>query len=73
MFNKLLNTKEGKIIISIIWGFGISCLFKIVYNQKKCIIYKAPNPNKIIKKFIKLTINVINLLQIILNVLKIQF
>jgi len=41
------NTKQGRIIISIIWGVGLSCLFRKVCVGRECIIYKAPDPNKI--------------------------
>jgi len=53
MFSKFLNTNEGSIIISIIWGLGISCLFKKVCNNKNCIIYKAPKENSILNNIFK--------------------
>lgn len=49
MMNKLLKTQESKIIISIIWGLGLSCLFRKVCLGRKCVIYSAPNPNEITK------------------------
>ena len=46
MFNsKILEKRETKILISIIWGFGIACLFRKVCKGRDCIIYKAPDPN----------------------------
>tara|TARA_B100001287_G_C22653460_1_gene516413 strand:- start:163 stop:387 length:225 start_codon:yes stop_codon:yes gene_type:complete len=41
----LLKTKNGIIMMSIIWGFGIACLFRKVCTGRNCIVYKAPDPN----------------------------
>lgn len=41
---KILSTLEGRIIVSIIWGLGLSCLFRRVCKGRNCIIYRAPNP-----------------------------
>ena len=41
----ILERKETKILISIIWGFGLACLFRKICNDRSCIIYKAPNIN----------------------------
>ena len=43
----IFNTYEGRIIISIIWGLGLSCLFRQVCKGRNCIIYKAPDPSTI--------------------------
>lgn len=39
-----LETKLGKIILSIIWGLGLSALFRRACNGRKCIILKGPKP-----------------------------
>ena len=44
---ELFKSKEGIILMSIIWGLGISCLFRQVCKGRDCIIVKAPNPNSI--------------------------
>jgi hypothetical protein len=44
---EILKKKETKILISIIWGFGIACLFRKICKDRSCIIYKAPEPNYI--------------------------
>jgi len=49
MISKMFKSKQSKIILSIVWGFGLSCLFKKVCKGRKCIIFSAPDPN-IIKK-----------------------
>lgn len=44
---KLFETYEGRIIMSLIWGLGLACLFKKVCVGRNCIVYKAPNPTDI--------------------------
>ena len=44
---KILKTRQGRIIISIIWGLGLACLFRKVCVGRNCIIYKAPDPKHI--------------------------
>ena len=45
MFNflKLLESKTGIILMSIIWGFGLACVFRQACKDRKCIVYSAPN------------------------------
>ena len=52
MLNFLKND-IGRIIISIIWGFGLATLFRKICKGKKCIILKAPEPNQIKKNIYK--------------------
>ncbi len=44
---KLFETSEGKIVISIIWGLGLACLFRKVCIGRNCIVYKAPDPKTV--------------------------
>ena len=44
---KFLKTDTGKIVIGIIWGLGLACLFRQTCVGRKCIVYKAPNPTKV--------------------------
>ena len=48
---KFLHSQSGKILISILWGFGLACLFRKVCRGRNCIIYNAPDPNEIKKIF----------------------
>lgn len=48
MIQKIFKNKNTKFVISIIWGFGIACIFRKVCNDRTCIEYKAPNPNYIL-------------------------
>lgn len=45
LLKNFINTKTGTIVISIIWGLGLACLFRKVCNDRDCIEYKAPNIN----------------------------
>ena len=50
MFNKLsetMHTKTGKIIISIILGFGLASLFRKTCNDKTCLEFKGPPVKKV--------------------------
>jgi hypothetical protein len=50
MFNKLFKTKTGRILISIILGFGLAMIFRRSCKGRSCIIYNAPDPNEIKNK-----------------------
>lgn len=43
MLNNILDTKQGKIILSIIWGLGLASLFRKACKGRKCIVIQAPN------------------------------
>lgn len=43
-----IRTRDGRIIISIIWGLGLASLFKKVCSDRDCIVYKAPNHREMI-------------------------
>lgn len=40
----ILKNKYSKIILGILWGFGLAIIFRYACNSKNCIIYKAPKP-----------------------------
>ena len=50
---RLLHSKSGHIIISIILGFGLACLFRRICKDRECIIYTAPDFKKIKDKIFK--------------------
>jgi hypothetical protein len=39
---RLLNTPFGKIIISILLGFGLATMFRKACSDKNCIIFNGP-------------------------------
>jgi len=46
----LFKSKESKIVLGIIWGIGLACIFRSACSSSGCIIYKAPEPSLIHKK-----------------------
>lgn len=47
--NKFIESRIGKIIISIIWALGITALFRHACTGPDCIVIKGPDPNKVKK------------------------
>lgn len=41
---ELFKNKLTKIILGILWGFGLAVIFRYACLGKKCIIYKSPVP-----------------------------
>jgi hypothetical protein len=39
---KFVHTQSGKIIMSILLGFGLASLFRTVCKNKDCLIFHAP-------------------------------
>ena len=50
---KILENKNITIILSIIWGLGLACIFKKVCKDRECIKYKAPDPKSILNNIWK--------------------
>ena len=44
---KFLQNEYTKIILGILWGFGLACIFRCACNGRKCIILKAPQPKDV--------------------------
>jgi len=53
MLDNFLKSKLGRIIISIIWGLGLACLFRRVCKGKQCLVIKGTNPDKVRGKIFK--------------------
>jgi hypothetical protein len=51
--DKFVHTKSGKIIMSVILGFGLATLFRQVCKGKQCLIIKAPPMEEIEDKVYK--------------------
>jgi len=49
MIDEIFKSRIGVIIISIIWGLGLSTLFRKACQGRTCQIikYTSPNPNKL--------------------------
>jgi len=52
-YKRILYSKTGRIIISIILGFGLATLFKFSCKNNNCIIFKAPKIKNIRGKIFK--------------------
>ena len=39
-----MQSPTGKIMISVLWGIGIACLFFKTCKTRDCIVIKAPHP-----------------------------
>ena len=50
---RLIYGDVGKVIISIILGLGLATLFRKVCKDRDCIVFKAPNINKIHNQIFK--------------------
>ena len=51
--DRFIKTKGGQIFISIIWGLGLSALFRQICLGRNCIVIQAVNPDKIKNKIFK--------------------
>ena len=50
---KFVHTQTGKYLMSIILGFGLASLFRVVCKDKQCLIFTAPHLDKIKDKIYK--------------------
>ena len=46
-FKRLLHSKLGKYIVSILLGLGLATLFRKACNKRNCLVFQAPTLNKI--------------------------
>jgi hypothetical protein len=52
-FGKFVHTETGKLVMSILLGFGLASLFRSVCKGKDCIVFHAPPLDKIKDKVYK--------------------
>ena len=50
---RFVHTETGKIIMSILLGFGLASLFRTVCKDKDCVIFHAPSLDKFQDKIYK--------------------
>lgn len=43
-FEKILSSRTGRILVSIILGLGLASLFRKVCNGRNCIVIRGPKP-----------------------------
>jgi hypothetical protein len=44
---QLIQTDKGKVMISVILGFGVATLFRKSCSEEECIQFKGPKLNKV--------------------------
>lgn len=54
---RLLYSKHSAVFISIILGFGLATMFRRACKERNCIIFRAPELNKIKNKVFKFNNN----------------
>jgi hypothetical protein len=52
-FKRLLNSKFGKIIVSILLGLGLASLFRKACKDRKCLKFVGPDITKVDGKVFK--------------------
>lgn len=52
-FKRLLYSPIGKMIISMLLGFGIATFFRRACNSRNCLVFRAPSLDKINKQIFK--------------------
>jgi len=50
---RFLHSENGKIIMSILLGFGLASLFRAICKDKECLIFHAPPLEEIKDKIYK--------------------
>lgn len=48
MDKSLFSNPTTRIILGILWGFGLACIFRCACNGRNCVIFKAPRPADIV-------------------------
>jgi hypothetical protein len=49
MNSNFFKNPYAKIILGVLWGLGLACVFRSACEGRKCIIYKAPKKEEVIK------------------------
>lgn len=42
-----LKSKNGKIILSVLWGLALAALFKYTCESRDCLVFRAPNTKEL--------------------------
>lgn len=50
---RIIHTKYGKLIVSVLLGLGLACLFRKVCKDRECIMFHAPNIDEVINNVYK--------------------
>ena len=50
ILNNFNSSKEGRFILSIIWGFGLAAIFRKACKGRNCIVIRGPEPEEMHNK-----------------------
>jgi hypothetical protein len=53
-FTAFLNSKDGRVFVSIILGLGLATLFRKVCKGTSCLVIKGPKPSDVEKHYYKI-------------------
>ncbi len=54
MITEVMNNPTGRILVSLILGFGLAAIFRQVCKGDNCVIVKAPDTNDLKKYYYKI-------------------
>lgn len=52
-FQKMLHSRSGIIVMSILWGLGLATLFRKVCKDRSCMVFRKPNPGWVEQRVFK--------------------
>ena len=52
-YGKFLHTQTGRLVMSILLGFGLASLFRSICKDKDCLLFRAPPLEEIKDKIYK--------------------
>ena len=47
MLQKFINSNQGRVILSILLGFGIATLLRKDWKDRNCLVFNAPSMDKV--------------------------
>lgn len=53
LLNNFSSSDEGRIILSVIWGLGLSAIFRKACKGRNCIVIKGPDPEEMHNKIFR--------------------
>lgn len=54
MLSQIMDDPIGRILVSILMGFGLATIFRKVCSGKSCVVVKGPSPEEIAKYYYKI-------------------
>lgn len=54
ILSDIMDNPAGKIIVSIILGFGLATIFRKVCSGQNCVVIKGPSINEVSKYYYKI-------------------